>query len=177
MSIKQNKIYNFFTSLKPTKKGMARAFVIFVIFYCVLAVYQFNYLNNHLPSRPEEKAFLTWRSQNLDKIRFWLNDIRSKRRCFIAIEFKNMKLTDNDIKTYLVNLQVQKISLINVDITVQGVVLLLDNPNIDAIEYRNAKQGEIKEISLVCLQEDRNFYQRKFLEKAENPEIDFVNLM
>lgn len=178
MSIKQNKIYNFFTSLKLTVKGMASAFVTFVIFVCVIAVYEENYIKNRLPSLPEEKAFLAWRSQYTDKIDVYLNHpIHSKRRCIIKIEFKNMKLTDNDIKTYLVNLQVQTIYLSNVDITVQGVVLLLDNPYIDDIQYRNAKQGEIKEMPLNCLQEDRKYYQSMFLKEAENLEIDFVNLL
>ncbi len=172
------KTFDWCTSLKLTPKGLAEACAFTFIFFCVTVAYEINYLNKHLPSRPAEKTFLTWSSQYPDQIRVCLNHpIHSKRRRIVEVEVENLTLTDSDISTYLRDLQVSKVTLINVHITIQGFVMLLGNHNVDHIAYKNERlERDTKEIDYDNLQEQRAFLQEQFLNNAEDLNADFVTL-
>ncbi len=135
---------------------------------------------------PEQKAFLTWAEQFGDKISVGWEDAPDRcRRPIRSIRFQgwsdrtrvendSLRLRDEDIKTYLVNLPVTYIEFTDVDLSVRGVATLLDNPDLKYIAYIYGKGKDVAEG--FDAENRRSLLQQEFLRLADDPQDDFWSL-
>ena len=141
------------------------------------------------PYTPEQKAFLTWAEQFDDKVGVDWEDAPDRcRRPIRSIRFQGwsdrnfvendgLRISDEDVKTYLVNLPVTYVELTNVDISVRGVAALLDNPDLKTVIYAYYRLDKGIEIEKrFDVEERRTFLQQEFLSLADDPEDDFLSL-